>query len=205
MTEYTNEQLESLISRSLDGELTASEQAEVDRLVLADPSARRLLEEYRRLCARAAAALTETLAAPTAAPGVSWLPAGGARGWLGPLSAVAAAALLAAGAWLAVRYLPGPGTAPSDKTPRIDRVAAVRGTSGPAGGACGRPADAAGAEGTPLMFDVPDPSPMFDRAHRGERFIDRQFFGGFDEARREFYMMELDRVRTRVDTISLDM
>jgi len=205
MTEYTDEQLTSLISRHLDGDLTASEQAELDRIVLADPSAGRVLEEYRRLDAQAAAALNEAFGSP----GAGWVPvgasAGRARGWLGPVSAAAAALLLAAGVWMAVRYWPGSAPEPPDRAGPVKPIVVAAGTAAPAGDAIKGPADAAGGEGVPLMSDVPDPSPMFDGAQRGDRFIDRQFFGGFDEAGREYYLMELDRVRTRVETISLDM
>jgi len=49
--------LERLISRSLDGELSSDEQLELDRELIRDPRARRLMEDYRELDARSRNAL----------------------------------------------------------------------------------------------------------------------------------------------------
>lgn len=42
---------DELLSAYLDGELTAAEQAEVERLLATDPAARQLLDELRTLSA----------------------------------------------------------------------------------------------------------------------------------------------------------
>lgn len=44
-----NDRLERLISRKLDGELTVEQSRELDGILARDPSARRLLDEHRRL------------------------------------------------------------------------------------------------------------------------------------------------------------
>jgi len=58
--------IERLINRRLDGALSEDEQLELNREIIKDPSAHRLLEEYERLGGLAAAALDRALAA---APG----------------------------------------------------------------------------------------------------------------------------------------
>ncbi|MCH7814036.1 MAG: hypothetical protein IID40_08450 [Planctomycetes bacterium] len=53
-----NARIEQLIVRRLDGELTDDERLELDRALMRDPQARRLLQESERIDALAAAALT---------------------------------------------------------------------------------------------------------------------------------------------------
>ena len=62
--------IERLIVRHLDGALSADEELELNRAILRDPDAHRLLEEYRRIDEFSAAVLdqvlpaTETVVAP---------------------------------------------------------------------------------------------------------------------------------------------
>ena len=95
-----DEQIERLISRSLDGDLTADEQLELDRALIRSPQTRRCFEECRRSDGLAADALRTLFpvdsATPLSAPAT--VPSGDAsryrRGWW--LVPAAAAATLAA-------------------------------------------------------------------------------------------------------------
>lgn len=59
--ELTNEQLERLIVRSLDGELTDDEQLALDRELIRNPEARALMDEYRDVDSACATALSTWL------------------------------------------------------------------------------------------------------------------------------------------------
>ncbi|MCB9850552.1 MAG: hypothetical protein H6817_07590 [Phycisphaerales bacterium] len=59
---HVNEQLERLISRRLDGELTADEQLELDRELLRNPAARQMLEQYAAIDTLAAEVLRDCAA-----------------------------------------------------------------------------------------------------------------------------------------------
>ncbi len=56
-----DEKTEKLIVRSLDGELCDEDQLELNRELIRNPQARRLMEEYRRIDALAGAALDQVL------------------------------------------------------------------------------------------------------------------------------------------------
>ncbi|HEY3242682.1 MAG TPA: hypothetical protein VGM03_04950 [Phycisphaerae bacterium] len=58
--------IERLIVRKLDGELSADEQLALDRAVLRDPEARRMLEDYQQIDALAAQILDERLSGAAA-------------------------------------------------------------------------------------------------------------------------------------------
>ena len=66
MFAYDPEQFELLITRHLDGRLSAGEELEFQRLLIRAPEARRALEAYERLDAAAGEALREAL--PVAEP-----------------------------------------------------------------------------------------------------------------------------------------
>ena len=51
----SNERLEQLIGRKLDGELLADESLELDKYLIRDPAARKCLEDSEKFCALAAA------------------------------------------------------------------------------------------------------------------------------------------------------
>jgi anti-sigma factor RsiW len=92
-----DENIERLIVRRLDGELTEDERVELDRALLRSPEARALLEEYERIDASASAALASSLAAdgePSVSfPRIAAPPArkGYSRAWWALPAAVAAA------------------------------------------------------------------------------------------------------------------
>lgn len=54
---YEQEQLERVIVRSLDGELSADEQLALDRELIRNPHARRMMDDYRRVDALCGATL----------------------------------------------------------------------------------------------------------------------------------------------------
>jgi len=92
--------IERLIIRRLDGELTDEERLELDRVLLASPEMRRLLEQYERIDAASAAAL-EAVVGDAADDRVAFVPATGGRRrysrawWALPAAAAAALALIA--------------------------------------------------------------------------------------------------------------
>ncbi|MGD2109572.1 MAG: hypothetical protein PVI86_09290 [Phycisphaerae bacterium] len=55
------ERIERLIARKLDGELREDEELELNRELIRNPDARRLMEDYERIDGLAATALTESL------------------------------------------------------------------------------------------------------------------------------------------------
>jgi anti-sigma factor RsiW len=94
--------IERLIVRRLDGELTPDEQLELDRVLLKCPEARALLEEYERIDGLASAAVASVVADDREMPARSeplgqQQPAHGySRAWWALPAAVAAAIALAA-------------------------------------------------------------------------------------------------------------
>jgi hypothetical protein len=224
MTDWAQSELEDRICRALDGELSASERAELDRELLRDPEARRLMDHYRRIDRQAAAALRAAFGSDATSP----LRAAGPRRpgqraakwrW-GSIGVAAAALLVAVGIWAVVRarHLPGSDQGPARReslagaakragpTHTGPALAAARGAAaGTRGKAASSPRHEAGADDVPLMYDTADPSPFFDTPRQGDRVIDRHFLGVFDETKRELYLIEVDRVRTRINTVSLDL
>ena len=213
MSESTQNELERRIVRALDGELSASQRADLDRELLRNPEARSLMEAYRQIDRQTASALRAAFgprgaalsvgatARPTSPPGtLRWMPIG---------LAAAAMALLAVGVGMLIYgapWQPG-GAAPGPGPLAVGREGAGAAETSPAvavarGARLG--SHDAGPD-VPLMYDMADPSPMFDAPRRGDRIIDRRFFGVFDESKRELYLIEVDRVRTRIDTVSLDL
>jgi len=59
-----DERTELLINRRLDGELSEQESLELDKLLIRDPAARALMEEYARIDAEAGRALQTVVIAP---------------------------------------------------------------------------------------------------------------------------------------------
>jgi len=93
--------IERLIVRKLDGEISEDEELRLNRELIRDPEARRLMEEYERIDRLAAAALDEAFggqtfsapATPIRAPQRSSAGRGYHRGWWLVPGAVAAALL----------------------------------------------------------------------------------------------------------------
>lgn len=89
--------IERLISRHLDGEITAAQQAELDRVLADDPAARAMLDEYRQNDLFAARALRTDLGQVKTSPARQ----APRRLWL-----VATGAVLTAAAVIALSFLP---------------------------------------------------------------------------------------------------
>ncbi|MHC4091377.1 MAG: hypothetical protein ACYSVY_14075 [Planctomycetota bacterium] len=95
-----DERIERLITRRLDGELTAEERLELDRELLRSPETRRRLEEHERIDTAAAAALAAVVDAgadttPTCVPAVGRRRGYSRSWWALPAAAAAAVALIA--------------------------------------------------------------------------------------------------------------
>lgn len=216
MTNWAQNELEERIVRALDGELNAAQRAGLDRELLRDPEARRLMDEYRRIDRRAALALGAALAGRTQPLRVAGIRprAGRSATWRCLSIALTAAAmgLLAVGVWMIVHeglWPPGEPAGPSagrspacatDTPPAVARVRGAKATT-PAK----RALHEANGAGVPLLYDTADPTPFFGAPRQGNRIIDRRFIGVFDEATRELFVIEVDRVQTRIDTVSLDL
>ncbi|MCP4248009.1 MAG: hypothetical protein GY778_13255 [bacterium] len=116
-----NSRIEQLIVRRLDGELTDVERLELDRALIRDPNARRLLQESERIDVLAGASLTAAVErdGEDNTDGLSYVPPAAARRsysrvWWAMPAAVAAA--LALGAILLPQKTETPGIV------RIDSV-----------------------------------------------------------------------------------
>lgn len=92
-----NDHVERLISRHLDGEITPSRQAELDRILADDPAARAMLDEYRQNDLFASRALRTDIGQVETAP----VRHASRRLWL-----VATGAVLTAAAVIALSFLP---------------------------------------------------------------------------------------------------
>jgi hypothetical protein len=95
-----DERTELLISRSLDGELTAEESFELDVVLRANPAARRLLEEYERVDRLTVTSMRQDLLSGKSATMVV------ATGRFRSLRLAAAGAVLAAAAVIALAFIP---------------------------------------------------------------------------------------------------
>jgi len=71
-----DERTEHLISRKLDGELSEDEALELNKLLIRDPEARGLMEDYARMDRQVGEAVRAVLWSATggAAPATSWQP-----------------------------------------------------------------------------------------------------------------------------------
>ena len=105
--------IERLVVRQLDGELTENEQLELNRELIRNPEARRLMEEYTRIDGLAVAALDEALGDDSLSFDPAALPSRGQpvtarryhRGWWLVPGAIAAALLA-----IVVAQFPGAST-----------------------------------------------------------------------------------------------
>lgn len=183
-----NAQLERLIVRRLDGELSADEELALQREFIKNPEARRMAEEYARLDMVAGAALQDALfqsqtasPRPLVAAGMSrerhWT-----RGWLFIPGAIAAALL--------AMVVPFPGT----PTSRNEPVKVVDGTRDrtPQGSPSRHIPQIAPATSGGVMQNVSD-SPWL--APRTRRDTGREMIGvqGDDG---NIYWLEISRTRT---------
>lgn len=211
MTDEIDAELERKIVRSLDGELDAAEQAELDRELLRNSQARRVMEAHaandalaaeaiRGLLARNEGAGTVTAqqdfrAAPRAAAGLRT-----SRARRGALAA-AAAILAALGVWTTCRlafWQKGPA-------PDVVTVGGYEELPGLANTQPGSHSRPSGPAERLMLFDMPERLPLLEGPHRGERIIDRRFFGIFDEEENKLYLLQLDRVQTKVRAVAADL
>lgn len=178
-----DERTEQLMNRRLDGEITAVESLELDKLLIRDPHARRLMDEYARLDALAGEAIrsaVNTQAAPTVPT------AGATAGWrvpqrqwwysFGLVSAVAAAITLAV---------------------LLSQRAATIGLTGRAGQvALHEPADTARDPGRAVDYIR-----HVDGPRRETLNLDRDVIGVWDHHTGSLYLLEADTTRSRIEPV----
>jgi len=220
--------LERRIGRQLDGAMDEAEAAGLQRELLRDPAARRLMDATAAADRLAGDALRAAFA-----PEASFADArdaGAREAWEANLRsparpaparwAVAAAAglLLAAGAWALLHWLPG----------RHDKgTAGIGALPAPIHAVASRPDDALPAGLEQLFWDIWEP-PQSSRGalhpaaapSRGDqpvppggvqgprtrrRMIDRQILGVYDEQEKAVYLLGVDHVRTCVDATESDL
>ena len=209
MTDGIDEELERRIVRSLDGQLSPAEQSELDRELLRNPRARRLMAEYAETDELAAEALDRALAPPDAAAAPTGALTHGRRrvDWrIAAGVAAAAAVALAAGIWSAVHFSGG-------QAPRGPGITAVGETaSSPAAGAI-VPVGLSGGASWPMPLhparrqpvDAPVIRPFIESPRTGARLIDREFYTFFDEVEKKAYLFQLDRIRTIMQSLERDL
>jgi len=183
-----NEQLERLIVRRLDGELSADEELALERELIKNPEARRLADDYARLDMVAGAALQDALfhgrsaaSRPLVAAGSS-RPRHWTRGWLFIPGAIAAALL--------AMVVPFPGATPS----RIEPTKLVSNTpsSAPRPQANKQLPQIAPADSDGVMRNVSNSAWLAPRTRRdtGREMIGVQGDDG------NIYWLEISRTRT---------
>jgi len=185
MNERMNENLERRVNRLLDGELTDEQRADLQRELLRDPAAHRLMAQYARqddLCRRAldSALGAGARARSTFAAGAKARPAR----WLA--SAAAAAVLLAVGLWFAHH------AGPADNPPR------PRAAGGVDPGPATTPRDVLGIDDW-VPVRAPD-TPM-----QRIRTFDRFPVTVYDKQRNELRIFYVDRGRARICSASKDL
>lgn len=99
-----NQELETLISRHLDGEASAEQRRELNEVLSRDRTARALYDEYAALDAEAAAVLRRVMGSSNGHRSLRWAP------WF--VTVVAAAAALVAA--IGPRWMTHPGAAPGN-------------------------------------------------------------------------------------------
>jgi len=158
----------------LDGELAPADQHELNRDLLRSPQARRVLSDYRdidRLAAEVMTAVVDGRCRVAGPTGRTWT---GRRTvlWSGVFAGLAAAAII-----MVVAGLTWQGDHSIDKG-SPDRTAPI----------ALRPQETAGPQHlVPVGMDL---------LNRGQRRIDRDYVGVFDEARGTLYVFEVNRTRT---------
>ncbi len=169
-----DERTERLIVRRLDGELTPAEQDELNQILLRSPDARRMLSEYDqndRLATDMIGAVAEGRLPSEAGP----IRAGRSRHvtlWTAIGTGLAAAAALAI-----VVISPWQDGAVDPVMPGGEHQTVVR-------------PDQPVINGDHLVYT------STELPHRGERRIDRDYIGVFDESRDSLLLLEIDRTRT---------
>ncbi len=191
--------LERLISRLLDGEIDASQRAELDAALAADPAVGRLVEEYRLIDARAADALRLVCVGRAAIKAPRRAEPWRAQRWR--IGAAVGALAAAAAVLIAVR----PWDAPVDGRAVKPSAESVFEFAGPISPRASRTLrrlagreDPAGA----LAVEFVDDPLIHPRSLDRSRL--RDWVGVVNEAGDEIYLMERQRSRTRVGTASYE-
>lgn len=179
-----DERTELLICRSLDGELTAGERAELEGILQTDPAARQLLEEYGRVDDLAVRALRRDFESAKTVVAV-----GRFRG----IRLAAAGAVLTAAAVVALSFLPNLWSVGSGGGPSPNRPVAVQ------------PMIRQGAPGGPQQFvDYREEDYL---PHRRQRDVIRDVIGvrGKNEKNQDvIYIFERNTQSTRITPLSGD-
>lgn len=180
-----DERTERLMSRVLDGEASSQEKAELASVLVRDPAARALLDQYERIDRLAATALRRDLAGVSASSPARF------RGWrMG-----AAAALVSAAAVVGLSFLPNwfspriPGCSPQGGLPQVADTS--RGIA--------PPESLIGAPYGPAYMNV-DHQPV----HRW-RDLRQEFIGIPGETKDRIYIFERSRQTTRLVPVSGDI
>lgn len=219
-----DENLERMIARRLDGELTPSEDEAFSRELLREPEARRRMEEYAAADRLAGEALRAAFDRPggEGVPSALWAVRRSGRhgvAWRVALAA-AAGALIAATAWPTLTSLArreagrsaakGPGLAPPGGSEAPEPWGAAGGDLPAliqrAWAIAAEPPPAAARPGVrPPATDTFEPLPHIQGPRRGVRTIDRHFLGVFDEQGNRLDLLEFDRIRTRMHAVGIDL
>jgi len=192
------EHLELLITRALDGEISAADRAILDAELAADPRARALLNDYRRIDAEAGAALKSIIDAPRTIK-LPLQPSRSARfrPWYYAVPGVLAAAAAV------VFFVVPRGAQPeprSTEQPRIDTPVLVSNVKPPLKN---------------LIPHVPDNPALAGQSVPGARFVDyveqpslqprrlnrhttRDWIGVVDDSGQNIYLMQNNHRRTRI-------
>ena len=209
MGEPIDETRERRMTRRLDGELSESEQEQLARELLRDPSGRRHMEALAAADGQGGEALRAAFGptGPAALrnwPGASRRLGLGRRRWA---VGVAAALLLAVGAGLVAYTLRPPGrgrpTRGGAERPDLARKDLGRAELPPAVEGLlwqvwDAPREAAGA-------DVSVPLPRIQGPRRTRRMVDRHIFRVYDQADHTVYLLGVDRVRRTVHAVGGDL
>lgn len=190
-------ELEARIVRCLDGELSEQERADLQRELLRNPAARRLMADSAEIDSLAA----EALAAVVDRSGGDVRPRQASReAWV---VRVAGGFLAAAAAVLLFILPPGPfrPRRPSVKdTPaRVARGPEAPVASAGSQAAAGQDQPAAAGPHLPRRVRVPD------GLRRGRRDLDRSYLGVYDEQEQRLYLFRMDRERTNVQWVAKEL
>jgi len=187
-----DERTERLINRKLDGELTAAESLELDKLLIRNPQARALFEEYAAMDAQASE-LLRAVVAPSVTAGTTdrmsetaWNPP--PRRWwysFGLVSGLAAAITLAV--LLSHRAATVNVTSPAD----VSGAMVVSGGPSPA-----RP-DTMTTGPTNLVSHVEGP-------RRETTNLERDVIGWWDRESGSLYLIEADRARSIIELVRVN-
>jgi hypothetical protein len=201
-----DEQLERMISMAIDGELSDDEQLQLDRELMRNPAARRLMETYQANEAAAGLALAAVLEPGPRAkvdfaaqrqnsgPRIDWSVIVGS-----PLSA-AAALLLAVGVWLVVEAVVSPAPykpiSHAASTGSVGKVKVVTADAVVSDTRLGSPDTSWPGVGSTVvaghLADVAE-RPLMANPTSGERRVSKQFMGVYDEPQDTFFFLEMER------------